>query len=64
MKRLLLSVFASVLLVPGARAIDPFYINNGTVNVTGPAVAAPVIDAYNFVNNGSFIITNQAFRTA
>jgi len=58
MKRLLLSVFASVWLAPSALASTPFYINNGVVNVTGPAVAAPQIDAVNFVNNGVFIITN------
>src|SRR5207302_2027162 len=60
MKRLLLSVFASVLLASGASASTDFYINNGVVNVTGPAAAAPQIDAVNFVNTGLFIITNQA----
>ncbi|MEY2427331.1 MAG: hypothetical protein QOJ40_216 [Verrucomicrobiota bacterium] len=60
MKRSLLSIFAGVLLAPWALASTDYYINNGVINVTGPAVAAPQIDAVNFVNNGLFIITNQA----
>ena len=52
MMRLLLSVLAGMLLLPGvapqARGAAAFYVNNGTV--TDP----PVIDATNFVNNGTF----------
>jgi hypothetical protein len=59
MKRLLFSIFAGVLLAPWALASTDYYINNGVVNVTGPAAAAPQIDAVNFVNTGLFIITNQ-----
>ena len=64
MKRLLLSVLPTLLLVPLAPAASPTYINNGIVNVLQPPDAAPVIDANNFVNRGYFAITNLEFFTA
>lgn len=57
MKRLLLWILLSVLVAPLALATTN-YINNGVVSVISPPMIAPQIDASNFVNNGTFYITN------
>ena len=57
MKRLLLFVLLSVLGAPLALATTN-YINSGTVSIVSPPQVAPQIDASNFVNYGTFFITN------
>ena len=58
MKRLLLWILLSVLATPLALATTTTYINNGVVSVICPPGVPPQIDASNFVNYGTFCITN------
>ncbi len=62
MKRLLLWILQSMLVVPAALATTN-YINNGIVSILAPPQIAPQIDASNFVNNGTFFITNNYSST-
>ncbi len=57
MKRLLMWMFLSVLAAPWAGATTD-YINYGVVSVMCPPEVPPQIDASNFVNFGTFQITN------
>ncbi len=57
MKRLLLTSFFSAFVVHMALATTN-YVNNGVVSVISPPQILPTIDASNFVNNGTFYITN------
>ena len=58
MKRLLLSSVLSAWAVPLALATTN-YINTGSVSILSPPQIAPQIDASNFVNYGTFYITNE-----
>jgi hypothetical protein len=58
MKRLLLWILLSALAAPLAPATTN-YINFGVVSVFCPPGLPPQIDASNFVNYGTFSITNQ-----
>ena len=57
MKRLLLWGLLSAVVAPVALATTN-YINSGTVSIMSPPQVAPQIDASNFVNTGTFYITN------
>ncbi len=57
MKRLLFSILLGIWAVPEGFATTN-YINNGVVSVISPPQIIPSIDASNFVNNGTFYITN------
>jgi hypothetical protein len=62
MKRLLLTNILSLWAVPLALATTN-YINSGIVSVMSPPQIAPQIDASNFVNYGTFDITNAYVTT-